>query len=201
MRLPVLSVALLLAGAVPGLAFDTDTENALGRMKAGKLVPASEIAVLMRGAERWCYHQQENNCSWSDIYLSVDDDLLRYEISNPWNEDVDISFVDQGVFKDNRYVCEVGFDWVPSVRAFSREDGNAIEGRALEALRQEIRDYVTTADNADCFDYVYQGADSETQIVTLLQRQYTDGVTDPLNDAVVTLFFDKAVADELGWYW
>lgn len=201
MRLPLLSVALLAAGALPGLAFDADTEAVLERLKTGKLVQASDVAVLMRGSERWCYREQEGNCAWSDIYLRVEGTDLRYEISNPWSEDIDISFVDEGEFRDNRYVCEIGFDWVPSVRAYNRDSGNAIEGRELEELRQEISASAAPENNSDCYDYLYRGVDAETQVVTLLQRQYVDGVTDAANDAVVTLYFDRAAADNLGWYW
>jgi hypothetical protein len=201
MRLPLLSVALLVASALPGHAFDADTEAMLDRFKAGKLVQASDVAVLMRGAERWCYNEQHGNCAWSDIYLSVQGADIRFEISNPWNELVDISSVDHAVFRDNRYVCEVGFDWIPSVRAFDRSNGTAIEGRALDALRQEIRHHATPEDSDDCYDYLYRGADADRQVVMLLQRQYIDGVTDASNDALVTLHFDKDAADNLGWYW
>lgn len=201
MRLPLLSVALLVTSALPGQAFDANTDAVLERLKAGKLVQASDVAVLMRGAERWCYQEQDGNCAWSDIYLSVEGTDIRYEISNPWNEDIDISSVDHAEFRDNRYVCEVGFDWISSLRAYDRSDGKAIEGRELDALRQDIRDHATPENSGDCYDYVYRGADADKQVVTLLQRQYSDGVTDAANDAVVTLYFDRDAADNLGWYW
>ena len=201
MRRIALSVALILAGTLSGQAFEAQSQAVLDRLKSGKLVHIDDVATLMMGSERWCYHERDGECSWSDIYLNIEGDQATYEISNPWSETIDISFVDRGEFRDNRYICEVGFDWVPSVRAYSREDGNAIEGRALEDLRREIRDYVTPQSNSDCFDYLYQGADADAEIVTLLQRQYTDGVTDPANDAVVKLYFNKDAAEALGWYW
>jgi hypothetical protein len=201
MRHLAFSLALLLGGTTSGHAFEADTEAVLDGLKVGKLVPISDVATLMMGSERWCYAEMEGECSWSDIYLSIEGTAARYEISNPWSEDVDISFVDNGELRDNRYICEIGFDWIPSVRAYSREDGNAIEGRALEELRQEIRETVNTADNSDCFDYVYRGADPETEVVTLLQRQYANGVTDPANDVVVTVHFNAETAEALGWYW
>lgn len=201
MRRLAFSIILMLTAAPSSLAFDTGSQAVLDRAKSGKLLPISDAAVLMMGAERWCYNEREGECAWSDIYLRVEGTDATYEISNPWSEDVDISFVDHGALREDRYICEVGFDWTASVRAYNRDDGNAIEGRDLEALRQEIRDVVTPSANLDCFDYLYQGADADRQIVTLLQRQYVDGETDPANDAVVTLYFDKAVADELGWYW
>lgn len=201
MRQLAFSLALLLAGSVPSLAFDAESEAVLDGLKVGKLVPIEDVAVLMMGSERWCYFEQEGECSWSDIYLSIEGTAATYEISNPWSEAVDISFVDHGELRDNRYICETGFDWVPSVRGYDRDSGDAIEGRALEALRQEIRETVNTADNSDCFDYVYRGADAETEVVTLLQRQYIDGVTDPANDVEVTVHFNPETASALGWYW
>ena len=201
MRLPVATLILLLAGAAPGLAFDADSQAVLDRLKTGKLVQIDDVAVLMRGSERWCYAEQEGNCSWSDIYLSVEGTEAKYEISNPWSEDIDISFVDHGELRDERYICEVGFDWIPSVRAYDRESGDAIEGRRLEELRQEIYSTIDTSLNSDCFDYRYLGADAETEIVTLLQRQYVDGETDPTNDVEVKLYFDPDAAEALGWYW
>ncbi|SMQ85642.1 hypothetical protein SAMN06295905_2929 [Devosia lucknowensis] len=201
MRQIVFPVALLLAGALPGQAFDAQSQAVLDRMKAGKLVHIDDVAALMIGAERWCYREQDGNCAWSDIYLSVEGTDATYEISNPWSEEVDIAFVDRGELRDDRYICEIGFDWIPSVRGYTRSDGNAIEGRALENLRQEIRSQVTVEDNDDCFDYVYRSADAETQVVTLLQRQYIDGETDPANDTEVKLYFDKDAAEALGWYW
>ena len=82
-----------------------------------------------------------------------------------------------------------------------RADGNAIEGRALAALKQEIYGEVALEDNDDCFDYLYQGQDKAAETVTLLQRQYVDGTTDPANDALVTLHFNTETAEALGWYW
>lgn len=201
MRLPALSVVLLLAGTLHGLAFDTPSQAVVDRMKTGKLMHIEDVATLMMGAERWCYEEDDGNCAWSDIYLAIEGDAATYEISNPWSEDVDISFVDHGAFRHERYICETGFDWIPSVRAFERGDGKSIEGRALEALRQEIRDTVTPEENSDCFDYVYQGADAAAETITLVQRQYADGVTDPANDVVVTLYFNPEAAAALGWYW
>ena len=201
MRLLALSFMLLVGTALPGLGQDTQSQAVLDRMKAGKLMPISDVAVLMMASERWCYRQQENNCAWSDIYLSVDEAGASYEISNPWSEEIDISFVDQGVFRDGRYICETGQDWVPTVRAYARDSGNAIEGRELAALKQEISSQVSVEDDDDCFDYLYQHRDKAAETVTLLQRQYVDGVTDPANDALVTLYFNKDAALALGWYW
>lgn len=200
MRRFALLLLLTLASVLPGLAQDAQSQDVADKMKKGKLMAISDVAVLMMGSERWCYRQEEGNCAWSDIYLSANEDGATYEISNPWSEEIDISFVDEGVFKDDRYICETAFDWVPSVRAFSRADGSAIEGRELAALREEISGAVD-ADDDDCFDYLYQQQDAEAETVTLLQRHYIDGETDPANDALVTLHFNKDTAQALGWYW
>ncbi|MHA6299813.1 hypothetical protein [Devosia sp. CAU 1758] len=199
-RLALLLI-LILGSALPGLAQDAQSQAAIDKMKSGKLMAISEVAVLMMGSERWCYREQEGNCAWSDIYLSVNANGATYEISNPWSEETDISFVDEAVFKEDRYICEMGIDWVPTVRAFERESGSAIEGRALAALKAEIYSMVTTDDDDGCFDYLYQHQDKSAETVTLLQRHYIDGVTDPGNDALVTLHFNKDSAEALGWYW
>ena len=199
-RLAILLV-LLCGSVMPGLAQDAQSQALIDHMKTGKLVHISDIAVLMMDSERWCYREQDGNCAWSDIYLSTSAKGATYEISNPWSEEVDISFIDEGVFKDDRYICETGLDWVPTVRAYGRESGTAIEGRELAALKDEIYGVVNVEDDDDCFDYLFQHQDKAAETVTLLQRQYVDGQTDPANDALVTLYFNKEAADALGWYW
>jgi len=201
MRRTALLIALWVGLVGSALAQDAASQAVIDRMKAGKLIAIGDVATLMMGSERWCYRLQEGNCAWSDIYLEVTETGATYEISNPWSEEVDISFVDQGVFRQDRYICETGNDWVPSVRAYEREDGTAIEGRALAALKVEIAGIVTVEDDDDCFDYLYQHQDKAAETVTLLQRHYIDGETDPADDALVTLYFDKEAADALGWYW
>ena len=39
----------------------------------------------------------------------------------------------------------------------------------------------------DCFDYLYRASESDRQVVTLLQRQYVDGVHEAANDVEVTV--------------
>lgn len=199
---PGLFAGLLLSalGLVPVLAYDAASQALVDRFKPGKLVPIADVGALMLGAERWCYNQRDNECAWSDIYLSVSDDVVRYELSNPWSETVDISFVAEGEFRSGRYICETGYDWISSVRAYIRNDGMAIEGRELEALKQEIADYVDIGNQSDCFDYLYAGHDAGAQTISLTQRHFVGGVHDPANDAGVTLHFDKATAEDLGWY-
>jgi hypothetical protein len=196
-----LAFAALLALSGPAMAYDAASQAVIDRFKPGKLVPIGEVGALMMGSERWCYAQQESECGWSDIYLGIEGDAVRYELSNPWSDAIDISFVAEGVFREDRYICETGFDWVPSVRAFDRADGQAIEGRDLEALRQEITAHIDTSLDSDCFDYLYEAHDAEAQTISLTQRQFVGGVHRPERDVAVTLHFDKANADDLGWYW
>lgn len=196
---PALAALLTLSGTA--MAYDAASQAVIDRFKPGKLVPISDVGALMMGAERWCYDQRENECGWSDIYLGIEGEVVRYELSNPWNEAIDISFVAEGVFRDDRYICNTGFDWVPSVRAYGRPDGQAIEGRELDALKQEITVQIDTSQSKDCFDYLYEGHDAEAQTISLTQRQFMDGTHRPERDAIVTLHFDKANADNLGWYW
>jgi len=201
MRL-IASLIILWVGLVgPALAQDAASQAVIDRMKAGKLMAIGDVAALMMGSERWCYRLQEGNCAWSDIYLEVTETGATYEISNPWSEEVDISFADRGVFRQDRYICETGNNWVPTVRGYERADGTAIEGRALAALKEEIEGIVTVGNDDDCFDYLYQHQDKAQETVTLLQRHYIDGETDPADDALVTIYFNAEAAGELGWYW
>lgn len=195
----VLLTAMLLAS--PAMGFDDASQAVIDASKIGKPLAIEDVGTLMMGAERWCYDQQDALCAWSDIYLSVDADGASFEISNPWSETVDISFVATGDFRDGRYICENGFDWVPSVRAYSREDGYALEGRELAALRDEIRTVVDTASQSACYDYIYRGHDADNLTITLLQRDYAGADDEVLGEVLVTLHYDKAVADNLGWYW
>lgn len=199
MRRLALLATLALTATLPAAAMDADSQAVVERLKVGKGLHIEDVGTLMMGAERWCYHESDGACAWSDIYLEVTPDGARYEIGNAWDSDTDIVSVDQGEFRDGRYICESGYDWVPTVRAFSRADGAPLSGRDLDALRQEI--YSMAGERGDCFDYVYRGRDAQADTVTLLQRQYSGGVHDPARDAEVTLHFDKASADALTWYW
>ena len=168
-------------------------------MKVGKLVPITEIATLMRQSQRWCYIEQDGSCSWSDIYLDVTDAGATYEIGNAWDANFDVIFTDHGTFEDGRYICETGYDWVPTIRAMNRADGTPVNGRDLWALKTEIGE--GRNESVDCFDYLLKGSDAEAETITLLQRQFTDGVTDPINDVTVTLHFNAADAAALSWYY
>lgn len=155
----------------------------------------------MGSSERWCYDQQDGSCAWSDIYLDVAGDNLRYEISNAWDAEREIALVDQAVFSGDRQICETGHDWLPSVRAVDRATGAVIGGRALEALKQEIAGVIEGAPETDCFEYRFGAADAENQTITLVQRQWRDGTYAPEYDIVVTLHFDANQAATLGLRW
>lgn len=194
------ALALALVPIFPALAFDDASQGVIDRAKVGKLLPITDVATLMMGAERWCYNQQDNECAWSDIYLSTSADGATFEISHPWSDAADIAFVSEGVFRDGRYICENAFNWVPSVRAYQRGDGWALEGRELAALKDEIASAVDFSDDHACFDYIYRGHDANEETITLLQRDYAGPDGEVLGEATVTLHFDRDTADELGWY-
>jgi hypothetical protein len=197
---PALALAVALMTTLPVLALDAESEVVVDGAKIGKRLPIEDVAALMRGAERWCYDQTDSTCAWSDIYLDVGAEQAVFEITNPWNAAVDISFTEQGEFREGRYICETRFDWIETVRAFDRDDGVALGGRDLFALKEEIRASVSLEDRDNCYDYVFRGSDSAADTVTLLQRQWQDGVTDPAQDAVVTVHFDADTARSLSWY-
>lgn len=202
MKTALAIVALSLTCATPSLGFDAATTAIVAHQKSGKPVSMTDVAQLMRSSERWCYNQDGTTCDWSDVYLDVTDAGADYEISNAWNETYDIAFVDKGVFEGNRYICETGFDWVPSVRASLRADGSVVGGRALAELKGEIAGEIAAGDNfTNCFDYLWQGADTAAQTITLLQRQYVEGDYDTSRDTPVTLHFDPASAAALNWRW
>lgn len=193
------ATAIVLLGSPAALGFDPAIEAIAGHYKRGKLVNAKDVGELMRKSERWCYAEAAGQCAWSDIYLAVTDEDARFEISNAWSDTVDVSFIDHGVFNDTNQICETANDWVPTVHARSRPEGLAIGGRTLEAIKAELG---TNRDaTVDCFDYLYEGSDAQGQIVTLLQRQYTDGVHQAGADVTVSLHFDHAAAAALtlGW--
>ena len=199
----LLSIAALVLGCVtPSLAFDAATQAIVSHHKAGKPISITDVAVLMRASERWCYNQDGLTCDWSDVYLDVSDTGAVYEISNAWDITHDIAFVDKGEFKDDRYICETGFDWVPSVRASLRADGSTVGGRPLATLKAEIAEVISQRENGtSCFDYLWQGSDAAAQTVTLLQRQYVNGSYDESRDTPVTLHFDADTAAKLTWRW
>jgi hypothetical protein len=200
MKTMLAAMAILLMTGPAALAFDADTQAIIDRHKAGKLVSMTDMAQLMRSSAQWCYINQDHTCAWTDIYLEVTDTGATFEIGNAWDADTDIAFTDEGVFKDDRYICESGKDWVPSVRATRRSDGSVIGGRMLWELKAAI-EANRSAETLDCFDYVYLGANPDQEVVTLRQRQYTDDVHVEGNDVEVTLHMNSEDAAGLLWRW
>ena len=199
MRLACAAIALLLT-ALPATAFQPETDSVLTRVKAGKPVKISDIATLMRDSERWCYRESDGKCAWSDIYLSVDADGASYEISNAWDADTTISLVDHGAFRDDRFICETGYDWVASVYASHSADNSVIRGRDLQAIKNQL-DPMRGSATLRCYDYVFLSTDAAAQTVTLRQRTH-DGDTMLADDDVeVTLHFDPSDAAALTWNW
>ena len=201
MKTLLAATALTLAFGSSAFAFDTDTQAVISRHKANKPVSIADIATLMRASERWCYIEDAGSCSWSDIYLEVTDEGAEFEFGNAWSETVDVMFSDTGTFKDGRYICETGVDWVPTIRAANRADGTIVTGRELKQIKIDL--YAQQSERViDCFDYLYLGSDADAQTVTLMQRQYSeDEVYDPSKDTEVTLHFDAANAAALTWRW
>ena len=194
------AIVLVVLGCATASGFDATTEAITTRYKAQKPVSAADLADLMRSSERWCYAEENGQCSWSDVYLDVSADEARFEITNAWSETVDLSFVDKGVFSNQNQICETGQDWTDTVHARNRSDGTAVTGRELEAIKDELiangRD-----GEIDCFDYLYQSADAALQTVSLLQRQYRGDVHQADADVLVTLHFDPETARALTMRW
>lgn len=165
--------------------------------KSGKWLHADELAGLMREAEVWCYNEENSTCQWSEIYLDVtlDPQGITYDSTNSWDSDKDLYFVDKVEFRDDRYICEFGYDKVASTRAI-RSDGTPIVGRELQAVRDEVTEARAPAPNF-CYDYTYGSYDAAAGTMSLTQRQYLGGVVDPSKEAGITLFFRAADAAAL----
>ena len=200
MKTLIIAVTAVMALASPALAIDPSPEAISSTYKPNKTLHADDVAALMRTAERWCYNEEAGSCDWAEIYLSAETGSagIAYEALNTWDADRNIVFVDKAEFRDQRYVCEYGYDNLPSLRA-SRADGTAIGGRELEAFRLEIR---TSREGGtdDCFDYVYVSYDAAAATMQLKQRQYVGGVVNPAMEAAITLHFNAEDAAALTTY-
>lgn len=200
MKTLLAAMVVALATAPAAMAFDAEVQDIIASHKAGKPVAMHDVATLMQLSAQWCYLYQEHSCAWTDIYLDVTDKGATFEIGNAWDADTDIAFTDRAVFRDDRYICETGYDWVPSLRATRRSDGSVLGGRMLWDLKAKVavnRD----AESIDCFDYLYLRSDADGETVTLLQRQYTDDVHVESNDVEVSVHFNAEDAAGLLWRW
>ncbi len=200
MKMLLAATAITLATGSAAMAFDADIQAIIDGHKAGKPVAVHDLVQFMRASEQWCYINQDHTCAWTDIYLEVTNLGATFEIGNAWDAETDITFTDKGVFKDDRFVCETGYDWVPTMQATRRSDHSVINGRMLWDLRLAVYD-TRQGDTQDCFDYLFLRADPDQEVVTLLQRQYVDEVHDPGRDVEVTLHFNAEDAAGLLWRW
>ena len=194
-RLAIILICVL-AGFAPAFALDADIESILARQKLGKPVNMTDATQLMLGAEIWCYDPSEGQCGWSEIYLSVTDNLAIYDASNAWDDVYDIHLVNRGELRENRYICDFSFDWRPSVRISRRSDGKAVNGREFDALSSDISGSGPPI-SENCYDFVFQSADDE--VITLIMRQFLDGEHEADLDAVVELYFDPERAAAITW--
>jgi hypothetical protein len=200
MKMLFVATAILLATGSAATAFEADIQAIVDSHKAGKPLAMHDMAKLMRGSEQWCYDNQDHTCAWTDIYLDVTDSGATFEIGNAWDADTDIAFTDQGEFRDDRYICETGHDWVPSLRATRRSDGSVIGGRMLWELKQAIYE-TRSSDVQNCFNYLYLKSDPDQEVITLLQRAYADDTHLQDSDVEITLHFNAEDAAGLIWRW
>ncbi|MET3927179.1 hypothetical protein [Devosia sp. 2618] len=196
MKMLFATALIVLAGSSAAQAFDADTQAIVEHQKVRKLLNTTDVGHLMAASERWCYAEIEGTCAWSDIYLDVDESAASFELGNAWTDDLDIAYTNGGYFEDDRYICAFNIDWTPTLRATRRDDGTAIGGRELAAIKAELQHYATGA-TEDCFDYLYLSADAKGQTITLLQRQYEDGEYVVDKDVQVTLHFNPRKAAAL----
>ena len=202
----VLRLALLtiLAGfTIPAAALDAGIEEMLDGYKAGKLLPIEDVAELMRSSERWCYNEETGICDWSDIYLEVDSDGATFDLIDMWSENVEIVLTEKGVFRDGQFICETGEDYTQSLRAYDTARGAYLTGHELYALKGEIAAAYAANEPSEepCFDYLFESVAPEDQTVTVTQRIWRGGTTDPAEDALVTLHFDRDAAEALSVRW
>lgn len=202
---PFVFAMLLLAAACGGAAaaMDVEAETLARGYKSGKDLPITDVATLMRLSERWCYNQQDMTCAWSDVYLDVTEDGAIYELTSLWDADHEIMLTERGTFEEDRFICETAQITAATMRARTVADGTPIGGRDLWLLKGEV----TLAYEANpkspetCYDYTFLSLSIPDDTITLRQRIWRDGVTDPAEDAEVTLHFDAAKAAALTTRW
>lgn len=196
MKIACAAIAMLtLCG--PAFAFDPTIAELVGNLKPKTLVPLSDIVVLMKGSEQWCYIEENGSCGWSEVYLDVSDAGPRLESSSSyWDGEYNRYIVKKGEFQQDRYVCDYGYDWTPSVRLTRRSDGTPVNDRELDQFRVQFANNFGI-DNPDCYDYLFVRADAQANTITLMQRTYSDFVKDEGSDTLVTLYFDADAAKAL----
>lgn len=186
----------MLALCAPAFAFDPTIAEIVGSLKPKAMVDTRDVAALMKGSERWCYNEENGSCAWSDVYLDVSDAGPRVETSSEYWDDYNMYIVDKAEFQQDRYVCEYGYDWTPSIRLTRRSDGTPVNDRELDTFRVQLANNFGI-DKPDCYDYLFVRADPEASTITLLQRTWSDFVKDEGSETPVTLHFDAADANTL----
>lgn len=203
MRALCIAVTAAMVAVAPVAAMDAEAESLVSGYKSGKLLPIEDVAVLMRTSERWCYNERAQSCDWSDIYLEVDADGATYELADQWSPEIEITLTESGVFRDGQFICETGEEFTRTLRARYVADGRQIGGRELFALKAEVAAaYLANAAPVEpCYDYLFLGYSQAEETVTLTQRIWRDGATDPAEDALVTLHFDPSAVEVLSVRW
>ena len=195
MKTLFLAAVLLAVSTGASFAIDDASLAVAQSYKPKKQIKIEDVAVLMRGADYWCYKETSDGCDWGERYLDVGAETATYEVSNAWDETRDIAFTDVAEFRDGRFICENGYDYIPSVYGHNRQSGEPIFGRELAGIKAEMVTNNAGDTTLNCFDYVFGSVDAGAGIITITQRQFIeDGTTDPANDAVVTLHFDTTDA-------
>lgn len=192
-------MSTLAALTIPATAIEAKIEAMLDGYKTGKLLPIEDVAALMRSSERWCYNEQTGTCDWSDIYLDVGSDGATFELIDMWTQDVEIILTEKGVFRDGQFICGTGEEYTQSLRAYDTARNGYLTGRELYALKSEIA-AVYAANQASepaCFDYLFEAIAPDEETITVTQRIWRGGETDPAEDARVTLHFNRDSAEAL----
>lgn len=181
-------------------AFDADIQALIDKQKSGKVLTNGHVAQLMMGSAIWCYAEDGDTCSWTDIYLSAGETGALVEVSNAISDGVDIAYQQEGYFEDKTLFCETPGSWISTIWAKNRADNTSIGGRALAQIKIDV-EAALVGDTDDCFDYLYRSSDADAQTIVLTQRQYKQGEHQDSMDVMVTLHFDPAAATRLTQRW
>lgn len=190
-----LGLLLALGAGTPAMGFEPQVQAVIADVRAGKALTSFDLATVMAASEIWCYAEDADTCHWSDVYLDIDADGALYEIAFLWGPEIGIAHTGRMLFEANRFLCEVPGDWATTMRAWEAETGAMIGGRSLHALRTEFASVQEWGDY--CYDYLLVSTSEADATITLRQRVWRDGETDPGRDAEVTLHFDAMRAEAL----
>lgn len=192
----VLCAALSIGLGGPATAFEPEVAALVSQLKPNKLVPGDTLGGLMAGSRIWCYDAEGTTCRWTDRYLAADATGAEFELSYMWTPDTAVT-VTNGLVIAGDSACYSGIQYVDTLTA--TRDGQAVSGKPLDKIKGELRAVLEpTATVEFCFDYSFVRADERASTVTLLQREYSDGVYGgAAEDVEVVLHFDAASAEAL----